>query len=108
MRSKYGNKKSRVDWISLGDSNTKFFFAYMKERQSQNAIKVLIRADGTRCHTQEMIKAEVVHFYIQLMGSAAYELPMIDKDIVKRGAVLDHLTNVLQCLIRRLKRPYFL
>lgn len=40
-------QKSSVDWINLGDSNTKFFHAYAKIRQHSNAIHRILRPDGT-------------------------------------------------------------
>ena len=70
---------SRIDWIQLGESNTKFFHSFAKRRRNQNAIKLLIKEDGSRCCTQQQIKDEVVSFYQNLMGHAADRIPMVDK-----------------------------
>lgn len=43
FEEKVWQQKTRVDWIKLGDSNTKFFHSYATERKNQNAIKTLIR-----------------------------------------------------------------
>lgn len=65
-----------MDWIQLGDSNTKFFHAYAKVRQNANAIHRLVRTDGTVCLGQEQLKREVRSFYIQLVGQAVDSLEM--------------------------------
>lgn len=82
-------QKSRIDWLQLGDSNTKFFHAYTKFRQNSNAIHRLVRVDGEVCLGQHMLKEEVLNFYKDLMGTAATELLMVDKKVVERGPKLN-------------------
>lgn len=82
------HQKSRVDWLRLGDSNTKFIHVFAKIRKNTNAIHRLVRADGTVCLGQEMIKMEILDFYKQLMGTSADELTMVDKYVVARGPTL--------------------
>lgn len=55
-------QKARIEWIKLGDSNTRFFHAYTKVRQNQNAICRLIREDGSACTCQEQIKKKLGSF----------------------------------------------
>lgn len=83
------HQKSRVDWLKLGDANTRFFHAYVKMRQSSNAIHRLVREDGTICLGQTNIKEEVRSFYSKLMGTAAEKLLMVDKLVVEKGPILD-------------------
>lgn len=73
------HQKSRIDWLRLGDSNTKFFHAYAKVRQNTNVIHRLVKSDGTVCLGQEEIKQEITEFYRLLMGPAADELTMVDR-----------------------------
>lgn len=75
-------------WIKLGDGNTKFFHNYAKSRQSGKGIPCLTREDGTKCTTQAELKAEVRSFYVNLMGTTADELPMVDKEVIARGYLL--------------------
>lgn len=79
-------QKARIDWLQLGDSNTKFFHAYAQMRQNAKGIHRLERADGTICLGHHFIKEEIRNFYMKLMGTAAVELTMVDKVIMKRGA----------------------
>lgn len=46
--------KSRIDWLKLGDSNTKFFYSYVKARINATVVKVLYRGDGSRCTQAQM------------------------------------------------------
>lgn len=89
------HQKSRIDWLNLGDANTSFFHAYVKMRQSSNAIHRLIRADGTVCLGQINIKEEVRSFYSRLMGTTADELQMVDKLVVERGPILNRQQQIL-------------
>ncbi|XP_056698608.1 uncharacterized protein [Spinacia oleracea] len=88
IEEKIWQQKSRVDWIQLGDSNTKYFHAFIKERRSMNAIKVLLKDDGSRVCLQGSIKEEIVDFYRKLMGTAAQSIPMVDITIVEKGPLL--------------------
>ncbi|KAH6801336.1 hypothetical protein C2S52_001800 [Perilla frutescens var. hirtella] len=83
-------QKFRVNWIKFGDSNTKYFHVYAKARQNCKAIKMLIKMNGDRCTTQSQIKEEIRTFYLNLMGSAAERLPMVDPTVVNQGPVLTH------------------
>lgn len=83
------HQKSKAYCIRLGDLKTKFFFAHVKERQSQNAIKMLIIEDGSTSQTHDQLKEEVTLFYKKLMGSVVERLPMVERAIVGRGVLLN-------------------
>lgn len=46
-------QKSRIQWLRLGDANTAYFYAHMKNRMVQNTITSLMTSDGTIVQTQE-------------------------------------------------------
>lgn len=103
-------QKARVDWLQLGDSNTKFFHAYAKMRQNSNAIHRLTRLDGTSCVGQKLIKKEVEEFYKKLMGTASEELTMVDKMIMRRGPSLNHQQQLMlqaECSDTEVKEALF-
>lgn len=83
------HQKSKAYCIRLGDLKTKFFFAHVKEWQSQNAIKMLIIEDGSTSQTHDQLKEEVTLFYKKLMGSVVERLPMVERAIVGRGVLLN-------------------
>lgn len=48
-------QKSRVQWLKLGDDNTVYFFAHVKNRKLQNTILNLSTSDGTTVFSQAAI-----------------------------------------------------
>ncbi|XP_019224481.1 PREDICTED: uncharacterized protein LOC109206146 [Nicotiana attenuata] len=81
-------QKSRARWIKLGDSNSKYFSAMLKERNQRKQIKELTALDGQKLNDADKIKHEIIEFYKSLMGTAATNLPSINREIMKQGPVL--------------------
>lgn len=103
-------QKSRVDWLKLGDFNTKFFHAYAKMRQNLNGIHRLERPDESICIGQESIMHEIREFYRGLMGTAAKELTMVDKLVMERGPKLQPSQQqflTLDCTAQKVKDALF-
>ncbi|KAH0647664.1 hypothetical protein KY285_032912 [Solanum tuberosum] len=82
-------QKSRVQWLNLGDANTSYFFAYMKNRLAQNTITSLTTAACISVYSQEEIEKEAITFYQELLGQNAPRLPSVDKQIIKEGGKLN-------------------
>ena len=61
-------QKSRIHWLQAGDSNSKVFFAAMKERHARNSIDVLYSSTGTRLEHAADIQEDLICFYSNLMG----------------------------------------
>ncbi|XP_075076119.1 uncharacterized protein LOC107763904 [Nicotiana tabacum] len=95
-------QKSRVQWLNLGDFNTVFYHACMKNRQARNNIGRLTDSNGDIMQSPEEVKAEILNFDRGLLGSSATQLPMINYDIMKNGNVLN-MSQQLQ-LIRPVSR----
>ncbi|XP_021866145.1 uncharacterized protein [Spinacia oleracea] len=81
-------QKSRIQWLQIGDSNSKFFFSAMKERQARNSIDVLYDSSGKKLTTMQEIKGEISQFYKGLISTAAPSLIGIDVNIVRKGKQL--------------------
>jgi len=81
--------KSRVQWFNLGDGNTGYFFAHMKNRVAPNTITNLTTAAGTIIYSQEGIEEEALKFYQGLFGQAASCLASVDTTIMRRGGMLN-------------------
>jgi hypothetical protein len=43
-------KRSRIQWLQLGDRNTKFFYNSLMHREVQNRIHTLMDEDGNSVH----------------------------------------------------------
>ena len=59
-------KKSRENWVQLGDRNTKFFHTQTLVRRKKNKIDGLFLEGGAWCIDPKMLKDEVVRFYKNL------------------------------------------
>ena len=65
-------QRSRIDWLKEGDRNTAFFHARATARRRTNRIKILKRADGSKCNEQKEIMRMVHDFYSNLFSSEQY------------------------------------
>ncbi|KAH7848240.1 hypothetical protein Vadar_001278 [Vaccinium darrowii] len=65
----FKKQKSRVQWLSLGDQNTRFFNLKMKSHCLRNKILSLNNAAGVRLTDSSSIKDEILGYYIGLLGS---------------------------------------
>nr|XP_016464685.1 PREDICTED: uncharacterized protein LOC107787606 [Nicotiana tabacum] len=81
-------KRSRVQWLKLGDSNTTLFFASMKGRTSQNQIRLLTAEDANIIRTTVGIEQEIVGFYKRFLRISSSSLPAIDPTVMRKGPVL--------------------
>ncbi|XP_059310368.1 uncharacterized protein LOC132061610 [Lycium ferocissimum] len=90
-------QKSRASWIKLGDCNTKYFSAVMKERCQRKLISDIRSLNGQRIHEPKDIEVEITNFYRSLMGLAQACLPAVDKRIMKLGPVLKRQQQLELC-----------
>ncbi|XP_009612473.1 uncharacterized protein [Nicotiana tomentosiformis] len=56
-------QKSRAQWIQLGDSNSKYFAAVMKERSQRKQIMELNSLSGAKLTDLKELRDEIVSFY---------------------------------------------
>jgi hypothetical protein len=56
-------QKSRINWLAVGDRNTKFFHAYANSRKQINTIWEISKDDGTVISSNQDIQMEVVGYF---------------------------------------------
>lgn len=61
-------QKYRIQWLDLGDSNTRFFHKTVSHRQAINRITSLIDADGEIVHNQDKIGQMAVSYFQDLLN----------------------------------------
>ncbi|XP_021721083.1 uncharacterized protein LOC110688652 [Chenopodium quinoa] len=81
-------KKARVQWVKLGDSNTKYFFSTMKQRQARNKIDSLLTEHHVLLKTPSDVEKEIVSFYKLILGSRSPALDAIDLNTMRAGKQL--------------------
>ena len=59
-------QRSRLEWLSAGDRNTRFFHLRASERRKRNMIKALATSLGVMTKNQGELKAMVTEFYKNL------------------------------------------
>ncbi|XP_009609222.1 uncharacterized protein [Nicotiana tomentosiformis] len=91
-------QKSRAKWIRLGDSNTEYFAAVMKERSQKTQLNKIMALTCDKLTHLDSIKQEVIEFYKSLMGSAAHYLPAINRLIMRNGPILSQQKKIALCV----------
>ncbi|KAL6194667.1 hypothetical protein ACLB2K_035748 [Fragaria x ananassa] len=62
-------QKSRIDWLSEGDQNTKFFHGYAKARGRRNRVGRIMNAAGEWQETSEGIKEAFISYFQNIFAS---------------------------------------
>ncbi|KAH7863070.1 hypothetical protein Vadar_012922 [Vaccinium darrowii] len=65
----FKKQKSRVNWLALGDQNTKFFHHKVSCNRMRNKIFSLVNAEGSRLDRPEEVRQEIIEFYTNLLGT---------------------------------------
>lgn len=81
-------QKIRVQWLRLGDSNTKFFFACMKNIEAHNHIRSLVDEQGRVLQNDKAVEEKITGYYKHLLGSSTSQLPCIQAIVMRNGHVL--------------------
>ncbi|KAH7843849.1 hypothetical protein Vadar_021345 [Vaccinium darrowii] len=90
----FKKQKSRVQWLSLGDQNTRFFHVKMKSRYLRNKILGLTDANGVRLTDPTDVQGEILGYYIGLLGSPFEQ--QVDATQVLNLAVSHRLMSVMK------------
>lgn len=80
-------QRSRIKWLQLGDLNTAFFHRITLVRNASNAIKYLLRADGSRSETLEEVHKIALEFFSGILCNV-------------RGSYCPYLPDIICRIIR--------
>nr|XP_027109270.1 uncharacterized protein LOC113729143 [Coffea arabica] len=67
IQEDYWRQKARLRWVTDGDSNTRYFHAFVREKRSKLAIHRIQDADGTWLEGDDRVGEEAVRFFQQLL-----------------------------------------
>nr|XP_016462767.1 PREDICTED: uncharacterized protein LOC107785889 [Nicotiana tabacum] len=82
-------QKSRLQWLKLGDSNTAYFRAYMKNRQARNNIGRITNSTGQILQSSTEVEEEILSFYRGLLCTTATQLPVVNPEMMQNGNTLN-------------------
>ncbi|GAA0160975.1 hypothetical protein LIER_39139 [Lithospermum erythrorhizon] len=88
----YFKSKSKIKWLSLGDSCTHFFHQKMRDHLVKSRMIVLHSIDGKLLTIQREIIDEVIKFYADLFAEKKVPLFMECKNEIK-----SHVTSRVSC-----------
>ncbi|XP_021767732.1 uncharacterized protein LOC110732122 [Chenopodium quinoa] len=86
-------KKSRINWVKLGDGNSHYFFSVMKTRQARNKIDSIFDSNQVLLKDPDAISHEIISFYKSLLGTRAPWLPAVDLVTMRRGKQLSFVAQ---------------
>jgi hypothetical protein len=83
-------KKSRLQWLNLGDKNSKFFFNSVKGFHSRNKI-LSIHNENRMCFIDVMeVKDTIVSHFQKILGGSNYEM-VLDSSMLFGLSLEDYL-----------------
>ena len=77
-------QKSRIQWLNLGDKNSKFFFKALKNYYNRSKIVSICGENGTRIDNPKDVKEEIVK-YLKNLLSAAPQNTQIDLEALRKA-----------------------
>lgn len=94
-------QKSRIQWLGLGDRNSRFFHRATQSRNVRNTIRKIVTADGRILTSLPEIKQEAaLHFETFLNGSQQSQARLSQEEL---SELIDHQCSTEE--VRRLMRP---
>lgn len=90
-------QKSRIKWLTEGDSNSHYFHMSIKSRISTNGICKLVDSEGRVLMLESEIQQEVLGSYGSLLGSSKSSLVAINPEIVRQGRLLSNDQRIALC-----------
>ena len=63
-------QRAKVQWLTLGDCNTKFFHSKALERRNKNTINRIQDENGVWCETEENIAEVAVNYFERLYATS--------------------------------------
>lgn len=75
-------------WVKKTDTNSKYFYTLVKERQNRTKISSISSATGQIITNPKDVEAEFVHYYTQLLGAETI-VENFDASPISNGRILD-------------------
>ena len=102
------NQRSRVQWLTLGDRNTKYFCHKASQRKRKNEIRGLLDGEGNWCEDKKDIVNIIASYFKELFSTSFPTRVMEVAELILRriiGEMNEDLTKEFQIKKRRLFKP---
>jgi len=81
-------QQSKMEWLTQGDDNTRFFFAKAKQRKLSTYIYTIRDDQGNQVEGFEQVGNVLLRFYKKLMGEQSLSRSSLNKEVISQGHVL--------------------
>lgn len=95
-------QKSRINWLAIGDRNSRYFHAKVKGRWNTNKILVIEDSNGEMVQGQEDVQHVAVDFFKGLLGTPRVSpypgtplLPQLLINIFHQPKLLNFLSEMI-------------
>lgn len=82
-------QKSKADWIALGDQNTAYFHAVMKQKFKKSRVTAIVDQNGTVVDDPDQVEAHFLDFFRKLLGQKREDRKVSESRIYAAGMVLN-------------------
>lgn len=86
-RYQYLSQKNKVQWLKIGDRNTKFFHNMIKARRNMNRVFSITNSQGAKVTKMDAIAKDFIEFYTILLGTNIMEREHINSSLVRKGPI---------------------
>uniref|UniRef100_A0A803P400 Reverse transcriptase domain-containing protein n=1 Tax=Cannabis sativa TaxID=3483 RepID=A0A803P400_CANSA len=86
----YWKQRSRVNWLKLGDKNTKYFHQFASSRRATNKIHSLLHPDGSLAMDNDSFIFIIEQYFSQLFTSQNPSVELIDRILT---GITEHISD---------------
>lgn len=90
-------QKAKIHWLKMGDTNSSFFHAKIKERRAAVRIPSIHNIDGRLLTEAADVESEFVRFFTDLLGTNMQNRIPADMSVFQNGQILSEEQKEILC-----------
>lgn len=88
--SSLAKQQAKMAWLTLGDRNTAFYHAKIKQRRARSQINSINSPTGERVTDSQNVQTIFLNYYRGLLGTSSEHLTRLDLSIMQYGSILSN------------------